>query len=115
MLNDARKKSNEDTFTNLPEDNAFKLMVTAASKGSVINPSQIIRCVGQQNIGGERIPNGFTGRTTPHFKKGDTSPKAKGFVSGCYLRGLDPQEFFFHQMAGREGLIDTAVKTSEIG
>jgi DNA-directed RNA polymerase II subunit RPB1 len=115
MLNDARKKACEDTFEQLDENNALKLMMTAVSKGSIVNPPQMKRCLGQQNVEGVRIPNGFIDRTTPHFKKGDLSPSAKGFIKSNYMTGLSPQEAFFHAMAGREGLSDTAVKTSEIG
>lgn len=64
---------------------------------------------------GRRIPFGFRHRTLPHFTKDDFSPEARGFVENSYLHGLTPQEFFFHAMAGREGLIDTAVKTAETG
>ena len=64
---------------------------------------------------GRRIPFGFRHRTLPHFAKDDFTPEARGFVENSYLRGLTPQEFFFHAMAGREGLIDTAVKTAETG
>eukprot|EP00268_Persea_americana_P050154 TRINITY_DN5435_c0_g1_i2.p1 TRINITY_DN5435_c0_g1~~TRINITY_DN5435_c0_g1_i2.p1 ORF type:complete len:1081 (+),score=199.01 TRINITY_DN5435_c0_g1_i2:183-3425(+) len=90
-------------------------MVTAGSKGSFINISQMTACVGQQNVEGKRIPYGFNGRTLPHFTKDDYGPESRGFVENSYLRGLTPQEFFFHAMGGREGLIDTAVKTSETG
>ncbi|KAJ3111157.1 DNA-directed RNA polymerase II subunit rpb1, partial [Nowakowskiella sp. JEL0407] len=72
-------------------------------------------CVGQQNVEGKRIPYGFKYRTLPHFAKDDYSPESRGFVENSYLRGLTPQEFFFHAMGGREGLIDTAVKTAETG
>lgn len=54
-------------------------------------------------------------RTLPHFTKDDYGPESRGFVENSYLRGLTPQEFFFHAMGGREGLIDTAVKTSSTG
>jgi DNA-directed RNA polymerase II subunit RPB1 len=87
----------------------------AGSKGSYINISQIIACVGQQNVDGKRIPYGFRNRTLPHFTQDDHGPESRGFVANSYLRGLTPQEFFFHSMGGREGLIDTAVKTSETG
>eukprot|EP00957_Ditylum_brightwellii_P100189 7635647-Ditylum_brightwellii.AAC.1 len=90
-------------------------MVTAGSKGSFINISQIIACVGQQNVEGKRIPYGFKRRTLPHFSKDDLGPESRGFVENSYLRGLSPQEFFFHAMGGREGLIDTACKTAETG
>ncbi|KAF7307326.1 Beta and beta-prime subunits of DNA dependent RNA-polymerase [Mycena indigotica] len=72
-------------------------------------------CVGQQSVEGRRIPFGFKHRTLPHFTKDDFSPEARGFVENSYLRGLTPQEFFFHAMAGREGLIDTVIKTAETG
>src|SRR5271163_2441598 len=90
-------------------------MVSAGSKGSFINISQMSACVGQQMVEGKRIPFGFKYRTLPHFTKHDHGPESRGFVENSYLRGLTPQEFFFHAMGGREGLIDTAVKTSETG
>ena len=76
---------------------------------------QVIACVGQQNVEGKRIPFGFRHRTLPHFIKDDYGPESKGFVENSYLAGLTPNEFYFHAMGGREGLIDTAVKTSETG
>jgi DNA-directed RNA polymerase II subunit RPB1 len=80
-------------------------MVIAGSKGSFINISQMTACVGQQNVEGKRIPFGFKYRTLPHFTKDDHSPESRGFVENSYLRGLTPQEFFFHAMGGREGKI----------
>ena len=71
--------------------------------------------MGQQNVEGKRIPFGFRHRTLPHFIKDDYGPESKGFVENSYLAGLTPNEFYFHAMGGREGLIDTAVKTSETG
>ena len=71
--------------------------------------------MGQQNVEGKRIPFGFRKRTLPHFIKDDYGPESRGFVENSYLAGLTPNEFFFHAMGGREGLIDTAVKTSETG
>ena len=76
---------------------------------------QVIACVGQQNVEGKRIPFGFRKRTLPHFIIDDYGPESKGFVENSYLAGLTPSEFYFHAMGGREGLIDTAVKTSETG
>lgn len=72
-------------------------------------------CVGQQNVEGRRIAFGFYNRSLPHFNKFDYGPMSKGFVENNYITGLKPAEFFFHAMGGREGLIDTAVKTSETG
>lgn len=76
---------------------------------------QVIACVGQQNVEGKRIPFGFRHRTLPHYIKDDFGPEARGFVENSYLAGLTPTEFYFHTMGGREGLIDTAVKTAETG
>jgi DNA-directed RNA polymerase II subunit RPB1 len=114
-LNKARDDSGRHAQQHLKDDNNVKQMVVAGSKGSFINISQMSVCVGQQSVEGRRIPFGFKHRTLPHFTKDDFSPEARGFVENSYLRGLTPQEFFFHAMAGREGLIDTAVKTAETG
>ena len=72
-------------------------------------------CVGQQNVGGKRILFGFNKRSLPHFTKDDFGPESKGFTENNYMVGLTPCEFFFHAMAGREGMIDTAVKTADTG
>jgi DNA-directed RNA polymerase II subunit RPB1 len=114
-LNTARDHAGKSAQSSLDETNSVKAMVTAGSKGSFINISQIIACVGQQNVEGKRIPYGFKKRTLPHFSKDDLGPESRGFVENSYLRGLTPQEFFFHAMGGREGLIDTACKTAETG
>ncbi|TRM63029.1 hypothetical protein BD626DRAFT_497365 [Schizophyllum amplum] len=114
-LNKARDDAGKDAQDGLKDDNNVKQMVVAGSKGSFINISQMSVCVGQQSVEGKRIPFGFRHRTLPHFTKDDYSPEARGFVENSYLRGLTPQEFFFHAMSGREGLIDTAVKTAETG
>ncbi|KAL8028374.1 hypothetical protein ABFX02_14G155100 [Erythranthe guttata] len=115
VLNKARDDAGSSAQKSLSESNNLKAMVTAGSKGSFINISQMTACVGQQNVEGKRIPFGFVDRTLPHFTKDDYGPESRGFVENSYLRGLTPQEFFFHAMGGREGLIDTAVKTSETG
>jgi DNA-directed RNA polymerase II subunit RPB1 len=90
-------------------------MIKSGSKGKETNVAQIIACVGQQNVDGKRISYGFTDRTLPHFTKYDDGPDARGFVENSFISGLSPQEVFFHAMGGREGLIDTAVKTSDTG
>jgi DNA-directed RNA polymerase beta' subunit len=86
-------------------------MVKSGSKGKETNVAQMIACVGQQNVDGKRITYGFTDRTLPHFTKYDDGPEARGFVENSFISGLSPQEVFFHAMGGREGLIDTAVKS----
>nr|XP_032834584.1 DNA-directed RNA polymerase III subunit RPC1 isoform X1 [Petromyzon marinus] len=99
----------------LHKTNSPLTMALCGSKGSFINISQMIACVGQQAISGSRIPNGFEDRSLPHFDKHSKIPAAKGFVANSFYSGLSPTEFFFHTMGGREGLVDTAVKTAETG
>lgn len=114
-LNKARETAGKKVQESLRNTNHLKNMVIAGSKGNNTNISQIIACVGQQNVEGKRIPFNFNKRTLPHFLKDDYGAESRGFVENSYLRGLTPQEFFFHSMGGREGIIDTAVKTSETG
>ena len=115
ILNEANKTAGKIAKESLDDNNRFVIMVNAGSKGSDINISQMISCLGQQNVDGKRIPYGFSNRTLPHFTKFDDSPSARGFVENSFIKGLHPTELFFHAMGGREGLIDTAVKTSATG
>ena len=115
ILNVALKDAGKAGRKSLAQDNRFVIMVNAGSKGSDLNISQMISCLGQQNVDGKRIPYGFEHRTLPHFTKFDDTPGARGFVESSYISGLTPEELFFHAMGGREGLIDTAVKTSTTG
>jgi DNA-directed RNA polymerase II subunit RPB1 len=115
ILNKAINDAGKIGLESLSKDNRFVTMVTAGSKGSEINISQMTSCLGQQAIDGKRIPYGFDSRTLPHFTKYDDSPDARGFVESSFISGLRPEELFFHAMAGRIGLIDTAVKTSTTG
>jgi DNA-directed RNA polymerase III subunit RPC1 len=100
-----------------PRSNAALAMALSGSKGSNINIAQMVSCVGQQTVGGSRAPDGFFGRALPHFELGTKArePAAKGFVSNSFFSGMTCTEFFFHTMGGREGLVDTAVKTAETG
>ena len=115
ILNQAASDAGKIGLNSLSKDNRFVIMVNAGSKGSDLNISQMISCLGQQNVDGKRIPYGFEHRTLPHYTKYDDSPAARGFVESSYINGLSPQELFFHAMGGRVGLIDTAVKTSTTG
>jgi DNA-directed RNA polymerase II subunit RPB1 len=114
-LNKATDESGKIGLGALSDENRLVAMVRAGSKGSTINISQMMACVGQQAPEGKRIPYGFTDRTLPHYKKYDDGAEARGFVESSFIDGLSPQEFFFHAMSGREGLIDTAVKTADTG
>jgi DNA-directed RNA polymerase beta' subunit len=86
-------------------------MIKSGSKGKEENVAQMVAAVGQQNVDGKRVSYGFTDRTLPHYTKYDDGPEARGFVENSFITGLTPQEVFFHAMGGREGLIDTAVKS----
>jgi len=114
-LNKATEESGKIGLMSLAAENRLVSMVRAGSKGTNINIAQMLACVGQQAPEGRRIPLGFTDRTLPHYKKYDDGAEARGFVESSFIRGLSPQEFFFHAMSGREGLIDTAVKTADTG
>jgi DNA-directed RNA polymerase III subunit RPC1 len=95
--------------------NSPLIMSQCGSKGSPINICQMVACVGQQSVGGCRAASGFVDRSLPHFRKKAQTPDDKGFVSDSFFDGLSATEFFFHTMAGREGLVDTAVKTADTG
>ena len=115
FLDNARNNAGDIAFNGMRRCNNVGVMVHSGSKGSTTNVSQMTASVGQQSLEGKRLPFGFKYRTLPHFPKDDYSPASRGFVENSYLRGLTAQEFFFHAMGGREGLIDTAVKTAETG
>ncbi|KAG8244811.1 DNA-directed RNA polymerase I subunit RPA1 [Homalodisca vitripennis] len=117
-----------DTYTNninqacLPSgllslfpNNNLQLMVQSGAKGSTVNTMQISCLLGQIELEGKRPPIMLSGRSLPSFPPYELSPRAGGFIDGRFMTGIQPQEFFFHCMAGREGLIDTAVKTSRSG
>lgn len=95
----------------IPNDNGFKIMIDSGSKGSVLNVSQIVGCIGQVAVDGAAIRKRVNGRTLSLFHQNDDTPEARGFVSSNFLNGLKGHEFFFHTMGGREGLIDTAIKS----
>ncbi len=115
ILNKARDESGKIARDSLSKDNRFLMIVKSGSKGNMLNISQMIAGLGQQNVDGKRIPYGFENRTLPHYGKYDDSPSARGFVENSYISGLTAIELFFHAMGGRIGLIDTAVKTSQTG
>lgn len=125
---DRKYKSALDVYTNdinkvcLPAgllkkfpDNNLQLMVQSGAKGSTVNTMQISCLLGQIELEGKRPPLMISGKSLPSFPAYDPTPRAGGFIDGRFMTGIKPQEFFFHCMAGREGLIDTAVKTSRSG
>ena len=109
---DEAGKIADDDFT---LENAGIVMTRTGARGSSLNIGQMTACVGQQSVRGKRILRGYTGRALPHFIVNDPRPRARGFVYNSYRSGLDAIEFFFHAMGGREGLVDTAVRTQQSG
>ncbi|MCK5587247.1 MAG: DNA-directed RNA polymerase subunit A' [Candidatus Lokiarchaeota archaeon] len=114
-LAEARDDAGTIAGRNLGLHNHAVIMATTGARGSNLNLAQMTACVGQQSVRGQRIHRGYRGRVLPHFKEGDLSAIARGFVKASYRSGLSPIEFFFHAMGGREGLVDTAVRTSTSG
>lgn len=115
VLSGVRSDVGEICMMELSRHNAPLVMAVCGSKGSKINVAQMVACVGQQIISGSRVPNGFQDRSLPHFAKKSKDPPSKGFVRNSFFSGLTPTEFLFHAISGREGLVDTAVKTAETG
>ena len=115
VLGKVRDKSGEIAGWHLGMDNFAVIMARSGARGSMLNLSQMAGSIGQQAVRGERISRGYEKRTLSHFKKGDLGADAKGFVRSSYKKGLSPTEYFFHSMGGREGLVDTAVRTSRSG
>ena len=110
------KQYPEDPYEHvMAVENHSVVMARTGARASMLNLTQITACVGQQAVRGGRIERGYLNRTLPHFKKGELGAKAKGFVHSSYKSGLDPIEFFFHAMGGREGLVDTAIRTAQSG
>jgi len=115
VLGKARDRTGEIAGRHLGLGNSAVVMAVSGARGSMLNLTQMAGCVGQQSVRGERIMRGYDDRTLPHFKKGDRGSDAHGFITHSYKSGLNPTEFFFHAIGGREGLVDTAVRTSQSG
>ena len=95
--------------------NQMQAMTISGAKGSSVNANLISCNLGQQVLEGRRVPVMISGKTLPSYQAFETDPAAGGYVSGRFLTGINPKEYYFHAMAGREGLIDTAVKTAKSG
>ncbi|KCZ72734.1 DNA-directed RNA polymerase subunit A' [Candidatus Methanoperedens nitroreducens] len=114
-LSRARDSAGDIAGRHLGMDNSAVIMARSGARGSMLNLTQMAGCVGQQAVRGERIKRGYAGRTLSHFERGDLGAQAHGFVRASYKSGLSPTEYFFHAIGGREGLVDTAVRTSQSG
>jgi DNA-directed RNA polymerase subunit A' len=115
VLRNAREMSGEIAVKYMDLFNNVFIMARTGARGSTLNITQMAATLGQQSIRGARISRGFRDRYTAHFKSGDLGAKARGFVENSFVEGLTPTEMFFHAAGGREGLVDTAVRTSQSG
>ena len=114
-LGEARKRAGITANSNLADNNAGKIMATTGARGSDLNVGQMAGALGQQSRRGKRLHTGYSNRTLSHFKEHDDNPGSHGFVKSNFRDGLSALEFFFHAMGGREGLVDTAVRTQQSG
>src|SRR5208337_1185950 len=114
-LGQARDTAGDIAGRYLGLENPAVILAKSGARGSMLNLTQMAGAVGQQSVRGERLMRGFVHRTLPHYHRGDLGADARGFVSSSYKEGLSPTEYFFHSMGGREGLVDTAVRTSRSG
>ena len=114
-LNSCRNIMGRAVVDGMTDSNNFFAMINSGSKGSLVNLTQVQACLGQMNVQGGRIPKQWRDRTATCFPEGENGPLSRGFVAHSYLEGLSPVEMFNHSMSGREGLIDTAIKTAQTG
>lgn len=114
-LSRARDRAGKTADRAFPDSNSGVIMASTGARGSTLNIGQMTASLGQQSIRGNRIKKGYRLRSLTHFKPNDANPDSKGFVKSNYRDGLSPLEFFFHAMGGREGLVDTAVRTQQSG
>ena len=114
-LGQVQNSANEVVTDDLPEKSPAVVMAKSGARGGMIQLSQIAGVVGQQTLEGERIHRGYKNRTLSSFKRGELSPEAHGFVRSSFNKGLSPEEFYFLVMNGREGLMDTSLRTRKSG
>ena len=115
VLNEVRTKIGTIVKKEFPDSNPVSHMIKSGGGGNILNITQMASCVGQQAFAGGRIDIGYTKRTLPFFKKGDLSPKSRGFIKSSFIKGLRPDEFFFQAITGRDSLMDTALRTPKSG
>ncbi len=114
-LNKARNMCGHVIKRYITDKNHVAVMVQSGARASITSLIQMSACVGQQALRGKRIERGYSGRTLSCFKQGDLSPEAHGFVIHSFKQGINPKEFFFHAITGRDGLMDTALRTPKSG
>lgn len=115
VLNSVRTDIGDNIKKGFSKDSLAFKMIDAKAKGSMLNISQMAGSVGQQVLNGRRIDFGYIDRTLSFFKRGDLSPAAGGFIYSSFMKGMTPTEFFFGSMTGRDGMMDTALRTPKSG
>ncbi|HDN81962.1 MAG TPA: DNA-directed RNA polymerase subunit A', partial [Methanomicrobia archaeon] len=115
VLSEARDKAGEIAEKHLGMNRHAVIMARTGAKGNVLDLTQIAASLGQMSVRGERLSRGYGERSLSHYRKGEIGAKSQGFVAHSFKKGLNPREFFFHAMGGREGLVDTAVRTAQSG
>jgi DNA-directed RNA polymerase subunit A' len=115
VLNGVRPKVGDILQDEIAKDNPAYIMATCGARGSLLFLTQMACTVGQQALWAKRIGLGYTNRTLSFFKENDLGARARGFIYSNYLKGLDPDEFFFISITGRDGLMDTALRTPKSG
>ena len=115
ILNEVRTEIGNILKEHFPIESEVYKMIAPGAKGSLLNIGQIGCCVGQQALAGKRISFGYNNRTLSFFKRGDLGPEARGFIKSSYFKGLQPSEFFFGAITGRDSLMDTALRTPKSG
>ncbi|HLD33856.1 MAG TPA: DNA-directed RNA polymerase subunit A' [Candidatus Nanoarchaeia archaeon] len=114
VLNKARNRCGAAAM-DVKSENSAMVMARSGARGNVLNIAQMSAVVGQQALRGKRIERGYKGRTLSYFKAGDLSPAARGFIKSSFKSGMNPAEFFFGSMTGRDSLMDTALRTPKSG
>jgi len=115
VLNEVRTKIGKIVKREFPRENPVNTMILSGAGGNILNITQISCVIGQQSLWSKRIELGYRERTLSHFRKKDLSPRARGFIYSSYIGGLNPCEFFFGAVTGRDALMDTALRTPKSG
>lgn len=115
ILSEARDSAGKLIRARVSQNSSAFIMAKTGARGTMLNLDQMIAVVGQQSVRRERVHRGYRKRVLSFFKQDDLSPRARGFVYNSFVSGLDPLEFFFHAVGGRDGLVDTAVRTQQSG
>jgi len=115
LLNEVRTKIGEKIKEVVQANNPVRILINSGSVGNILNLIQIMGSIGQQSLWGKRIEIGFKNRTLSFFKEYELTPESRGFIKSNYYNGLNPYEFFFASITGRDGLMDTALRTPKSG